>query len=243
MSNGWVSVYGNPARYNSTLPTITDGDGAAIAVDSNGRILLSPVTGASATQVQGTSAAGATTTQGNPVRGGAIYKATPVTRTDGQTADLTTDANENLNVTIATSLAGENLPLDTEGVTQKPVVSSVYSGSSFTNFAAATNANVTTVPSMIKSISCSNISAALVYIQIFNLAAAPTEDTSVPIFSFSVPAGSATQPGIRELGSEFFGEAGYYLSAGLSWGISVDSDNWDSTGITASNHVVNGIRV
>lgn len=200
-------------------------------------------TGAGAGEVQGTSAAGATTTQGNPVRIGAKYKATPATRTDGQTSDLVTDVNENLKVTLATAISGENNPLDTTGVTQKPVISSSYSGTAFTNFGAASNANVTTVPTMLKSISAHNENAAVRYLQVFNLAAAPTEDTSVPLFSFTIPAGTAAAPGRCNVGAEFFGEAGYYLSAGLSWGISVDKDNWDSTGVTVTEHIVNGVRV
>lgn len=55
------------------------------------------------TEVQGTSEAGTSTNQGNPVRVGAKYKATAVTRTDGQTADLVTDASENLKTTDATA--------------------------------------------------------------------------------------------------------------------------------------------
>lgn len=150
---------------------------------------------------------------------------------------------ESLNVTQATSQAGENLPLDTTGVTQKPVVSSSYSGQAFSNFGAASNASVTTVPTMIKSIHAQNENAAIRYLQIFNLAAAPTDDTSVPIFSFEIPAGSGTVPGVVAIGADFFGEAGYYLSTGLAWGISVDPDVFDLTGVTAGEHQINGVRV
>lgn len=174
---------------------------------------------------------------GNP----ANYNASPATRIDGAASALEVDPVGNLMTTLATASAGENLSQDVVGVAQKPVISSVYTGTVFTNFGAASNASITTVPSMIRSISCHNENAAVRYIQIFNLAAAPTEDTSVPIFSFTVPAGTAAAPGIRTIGSEFFGENGYYLSAGLSWGISVDKDNWDSTGVTVTEHIVNGI--
>lgn len=172
-----------------------------------------------------------------------IYHATPTTRTDGQGGPLESDTSGNLKVTDATAKAGENLPLDVHGVAQKAVVSSSYSGQAFSNFGAATNASVTTVPTMLKSIHAQNENAAIRYLQVFNLAAAPTDDSSVPIFSFAIPAGSATNPGICDKGSEFFGEAGYYLSAGLSWGISVDPDVFDNTGVTPGEHQVNGIRV
>jgi len=146
-------------------------------------------------------------------------------------------------VTNATAQAGENLPLDVQGVAQKAVISSSYSGQAFSNFGAATNASVTTVPTMLKSIHAQNENAAIRYLQIFNLAAAPTEDSSVPIFSFEIPAGSGTVPGLSIIGSEFFGEAGYYLSAGLAWGISVDPDVFDANAVTAGEHQINGIQV
>lgn len=146
-------------------------------------------------------------------------------------------------VTNATAQAGENLPLDVQGVTQKAVISSSYSGQAFSNFGAATNASVTTVPTMLKSIQAQNENAAIRYLQIFNLAAAPTEDSSVPIFSFEIPAGSGTVPGLCQIGAEFFGEAGYYLSAGLAWGISVDPDVFDAATVTAGEHQINGVQV
>lgn len=172
-----------------------------------------------------------------------VYKDTLPTLYDTETLTFQSDINGNLKITIATAIAGENIAQDTQAVTQKPIVSSGYSGRSFTNFGAASNANVATVPTMIKSIHAHNENAAVRYLQVFNLSAAPTEDTSVPTFSFTIPAGTAAAPGRATIGSEFFGENGFYLSAGLSWGISVDKDNWDSTGVTVTEHIVNGIYV
>jgi len=122
-------------------------------------------------------------------------------------------------------------------------IAAASSGTAFTNYGAATNASVVAAPAMLRSICCTNISASLVYLQVFNLATGPAEDSSVPLFSWAVPAGTSTQPGIRAVGADELGAAGYYFSTGLAWGISVDADNWDSTGITASNHTINGIRV
>lgn len=172
-----------------------------------------------------------------------VYRATLPVLYDTETLTFQSDVNGNLKITLATSIAGENIAQDTQAVTQKPIVSSGYSGRSFTNFGAASNANVSTVPTMVKSISAHNENAAARYIQIFNLSAAPTEDTSVPIFSFTLPGGTALIPSVVKIGSEFFGENGFYLSAGLSWGISVDKDNWDSTGVTVTEHIVNGIYI
>lgn len=48
-----------------------------------------------------------------------VYKATPVTRQDGQDADLVMDANENVKTTLATALAGEDLTNDVQKVEQR----------------------------------------------------------------------------------------------------------------------------
>jgi len=191
-------------------------------------------------EVQGTSAAGSTAKQGNPVRIGAKYKATPVTRSDGETSDLVTDINENLKIVEQQAPQYENNTDGVASVAHKPVVSSTYSPTAFSNFGAANNANVKATNAQIFSIEAQNENAAIRYLQIFNLAAAPTDDSSTPIFSWAIPAGTANNPGICERGRDFFGQGGYYLSTGLSWGISVDPDVFDNTGVTAGEHQVNG---
>ena len=40
MANGTQTVDGQPGRYNATLPTLNDGQGAALEVDSSGRLLV-----------------------------------------------------------------------------------------------------------------------------------------------------------------------------------------------------------
>lgn len=75
-----------------------------------------PSAGVAGTEVQGTSAAGSTTNQGYPVRLGAKYKATPATRTDGQTSDLVTDAAENLMTTLGTALKGLISGVETDSI-------------------------------------------------------------------------------------------------------------------------------
>lgn len=172
---------------------------------------------------------------------GGEYRASATTYADGDAVVNQYDANGNLKITAGTKIAGEDLENDTLGVTQKTVVGSTYSGTAFTNYGAANNANVKAAAGMIKSIRAQNENAAIRYLQIFNLAAAPTDDSSVPIFSFEIAAGSGTVPGVTEVGSNFFGEGGYYLSTGLSWGISVDPDVFDNTGVTAGEHQVNGV--
>lgn len=169
-----------------------------------------------------------------------IYHTTPSTRTDGQGGPLETDNAGSLLVKETYQPQYEDNTNQVAGVAQKPVVSSTYAPTAFSNFGAASNANVKATNAQLFSIECQNENAAIRYLQIFNKASGPTEDSEVPIFSFPIPAGTAAAPGICSRGRDFFGAAGYYLSTGLSWGISVDPDVWDSTGITAGEHQING---
>lgn len=161
--------------------------------------------------------------------------------TSGDPVDFQFDANDNLLVSQGTLLGGEDLTNNTQGVTPKPVVSASYSGGAFSNYGAAVTANVKNSAALIKSIHAQNENAAIRYLQVFNLAATPTDDSSVPLFSFAIPAGTAAVPGIVEIGENFFGSNGYYLSTGLSWAVSVDPDVYDLTGVTAGEHQINGV--
>ena len=147
------------------------------------------------------------------------------------------------NVGLKSLIAGEDVDNHVLGTLPKPAISALYSPIAFTNFGTAAKANVKSVPGHIFSIDCQNENAAVRYLQIFNLAANPIDDSSVPLFSFMIPAGSGTTPGIRSFGREFFGEGGYYLPTGLSWGISVDPDVFDETGVTVGEHQINGTYI
>lgn len=111
----------------------------------------------------------------------------------------------------------------------------------FTDYGSNSKLSVVVGPATLMSFSCQNENAQIRYFQIFNLAAAPTEDSSVPLFSFAIPGGNANWPGYRAEGEEFFGKDGFYLGTGFAWGISVDPDVFDSTGIVVGEHQVNGI--
>lgn len=96
--------YGNPGRYNSTLPTVPDGEGAALAVDANGRLITVGGGTGSAAQVEGTSADNAAAT-GNPVLTGAEYNASAPTYSDGDVANNQADVNGNQKVTLSGTAA------------------------------------------------------------------------------------------------------------------------------------------
>lgn len=195
-----------------------------------------------ATAVEGGSASGTADT-GSPVKVGGVYNSSAPTLDNGDRGDLQMDSSANAKMTLATQLAGENLTDDVLGTAIKPVVSATYSGTAFSNFGAATNANVKASAGMLKAISCQNENAAIRYLHVYNKASAPTEDSEVPIFAFAIPAGTAAAPGIITMGENFFGTSGYYFSTGISWGVSVDPDVFDANAVTAGEHQINGIYV
>lgn len=92
--------FGQPAVYNSSAPTLTDGDDSALNVDVSGNLkTVSGGTGASANEIQGNAASGATDT-GNPVKTGGISRTTQPTLTDGQRGDTQLDTRGNTKVTL-----------------------------------------------------------------------------------------------------------------------------------------------
>lgn len=170
------------------------------------------------TNAEGQVASGATDV-GNPVKVGGRYNNSPPTLTDGQRGDAQLDVNANVKVTQATLLAGEDIPNNVLGVLSKPIASSSYSPSRYTELTQVTKANIKASTGNVVSIFCSNINAAVRYFQIHNKATAPVA-TDVPAYSFPIAAGSSTVPTILKLGTEFFTDAGVNFSAGIGWAIS-----------------------
>lgn len=196
-------------------------------------------TGASSDQIQGTAADNAASV-GNPVKVGGRYESGTDTYADGDVGDLHIDENGNLKTTLATSVAGENITQDVLGTNSKPVVSSTYSGTGFMAPLNDVDISVKGSAGNILSLTCSNINAAVRYLQVFNKATAPAA-SDVPVFSFVIAAGTSTAPAIREIGKEFFGEGGHYLSSGVAIGVSTVAGSF--TAATTTDHTINGTFV
>lgn len=138
-------------------------------------------------------------------------------------------------------IAGEDLTNNLQAIAPQNVVSASYSATGFANAGAATKANQKASAGMLRSIRASNVNAAIRYLQVHNKASAPAGGDTA-IFSFAIPAGTATAPGITEIGAEFFGLVGYYLSLGVSWAISTTSGTFTDSA-TAAEHNTNGSYV
>jgi hypothetical protein len=189
--------------------------------------------------VGGNVAAGATDS-GNPAKIGGKYNTSAPTLTNGQRGDIQLDASANVLVSLATQIAGEDIANLVLGVQAKPVASATYSALASTSFGTSTAISAKATPGNVKSITCSNTNAAVRFMQVHNKASAPAS-TEVPIFSFSIPAGTATAPGIREIGAEFLGDGGYFLSTGVAFGISTAAATY--TAATAADHQFNATYV
>ena len=89
MAAGGQSINGQPGRYNSSLPTINDGAGAALAVDSKGRIITAP-SGGLATIADGAASANASLIIGGE------YSSTPPILTNNTVSTLQLDSSGRL---------------------------------------------------------------------------------------------------------------------------------------------------
>lgn len=193
--------------------------------------------------VGGTVAHGAADS-GNPIKIGGKYNSSAPSLSNGQRSDIQVDSAGNLKNSLATLLAGEDIlgnggqSGQVLGVIQKPVVTSGYSGSRFTNIAVVTKANLKNAAGLFLSVYVTNVNAAVRYFQVHNKATAPAA-TDVPVLSFPIPAGTATVPGVLYLPNDFFLENGDYLATGVGWAISTTLGTFTDSA-TAAEHTING---
>jgi hypothetical protein len=200
---------------------------------------ISGGSGASAPQVQGTTAIGSASL-GNPVYVGAIYETSPTVLTNGQRAALHTDVNQNLLVSLNTLIFGEDSANNLMATQNKPVASSTYTGTSFIAVLNDVDISVKGSAGNLLSITCTNINAAIRYLQIHNKASAPASGETA-ILSFPIPAGTSTAPATVSVGRDFFGQHGHYFSTGIAVGVSTAAATF--TAATTTDHVVNGTFV
>lgn len=109
----------------------------------------------------------------------------------------------------------------------KPIAAATYSPSVYANLGAATTANIKASPANLYSVSVTNANATIRYFQVFN----NTNGSTVTLlWSFPIPPSTGLQ-----LGRGFFSEAGFYLSAGLTFGVSTTINSYVAA--TAADHI------
>lgn len=169
-----------------------------------------------------------------------VYQASPSALTDGKAGAIRVSSNRAVKIDADTLAAGEDLTNNVLGVAHKPVASSTYSGTSFVAVLNDVDISVKASAGNLLSISCSNINAAIRYLQLHNKASAPSAGETAT-FSFPIPAGSGTAPSTVTIDRDFLGPNGHYFSTGIAVGVSTAAATF--TAATTTDHVVNGTYV
>lgn len=166
-----------------------------------------------------------------------VYQSSPDTLTNNQAAAMGLDNKRNAKVVEQFVPKAE---LNTEGimgVAFKPTLqaSALISPATYQNAGAATKANIKGSAGNVMSIQVTNANASARYFQIHNKATAPAGSDNALEWYF-VPAGTAANPGILELGADFFNSS-IYCSLGIGWAISTTAASFTDSA-TASDHTV-----
>jgi hypothetical protein len=149
------------------------------------------------------------------VRPQAVYNSTPPTVTNTNRVDL--QANVNGQLLVAQEVT-----------------------SHFYNVATDIDISVKASAGRLKSIRATNDNAAVRYLLIHNKASAPVGGDA-PIAAYPIPAGTPTNPGVIELGKDFFLDNGLVLSTGIAVAISTTAATY--TAATVAEHTVAGMYV
>lgn len=121
---------------------------------------------------------------------------------------------------------GEDLPNNTQGVTNKPVISSTYSF--LTDIGAALVSHVSkNTPGQLAAFAASNESAARLFFQVWD---STTVGTGTLKAILAVPAGSATVPGFGSMSLSDFGANGLNCATGVAWGWSTTAGTYSAVG-------------
>ena len=161
------------------------------------------------------------------------YLSTPPSLTNNQIESLQLDASGNTKTTLATLIAGEDLTNNVLGTLPKPVNGSQYAPSTYQQFASVTKANIKATAGNVFFFRITNANAAVRYFQLHNKASAPAGGDTAQL-SFLVPAGTATAPGIFELGINELAPSEYF-STGIGWAVSTTASTFTDSA-TAADH-------
>lgn len=243
--------HGLPGIYNLSPITLADGNGAALALDSQGRVKVAAdintgdieigaveiKNGATDDRLSVVLEDAASTGGEGMILLGAVRQDTvsSSTSTDGDYGYLKGDSVGNLRTREYLAPTSEDNTNGVIGTIDKPVAASTYSGSWANSFATATKLNAKATGGTALSATASNSNAAVRYFQVHNKASAPA-GTEVPIISIPIPAGTAAAPGQLILPKSFF--QNYFFSTGVGWAISTTSATFTDSA-TASEHIVN----
>lgn len=110
------------------------------------------------------------------------------------------------------------------------VATAIGSPKLYTNFGVETLRSIQATPSQLLSVRCTNINAAIRYLQFYNVVTL----AGAPLYSEPMAAGSSTAPSSLILDNTFFGANGKYFDTGLYMCISTTPTFY--TAATATDH-------
>lgn len=144
----------------------------------------------------------------------------------GQVSPLQSDSLSNLNTTLFTALAGEDLTNNVMATIIKPLAVNTYTPSAFQNLGANATLNVKSTAGIVLSLTCINKTASVRYICLYNSA---TTASGAPLEQFLLPGNSCIV-----IGTDYFTLAGKYFSTGIAFGVSTTVDTY--TAASATDH-------
>lgn len=220
---------------NTSLVT-SDGDYAPLQVGSTGALKVDIASGGG---TGGTSANDeAAFTEGSssttPVAG--YYNSSEDTLSSGVTAAIGIDSARNVKTHEQYAPLAEDNTNQVIATQVRPVSGSTYSPSLYAPMTQVTKNNIKSSAGNVKSIYITNANAAVRYFQLHNKATSPA-GTDVPYISLPIPAGTANNPGVLSLGSEFFTIGGRYHSTGIGWAVSTTLTTFTDSA-TNTEHIV-----
>mgnify|MGYP001592237760 CR=1 FL=1 len=168
---------------------------------------------------------------GNPVKIGGVYQGTAQVYASGDRTDLQTDASGYLKNVEQYAPGYEDNTNGVAGVLMKPVNSSTYQASLFTNLGGSVASIVKASAGNVYSAYACNLSGSVAWLQFHNVATVSPQG-SVPVYSFMLPPGTT---------NVFIGDRDFSPSHNFTTGIAVSigtaAGTLGTTGLTAANFV------
>ena len=221
-----TTKFGLPGIYNTSLPTLNDQDGAALAIDVNGKVLLGAST-ATIGAVVGNVASGVADS-GAPVKVGAVYNSAQQSFSTGKRTDLQSNVNGYIYTDETFAAGAEDNSNFLLATAVRPLAVSTYSWTRFQNLGANATLNVKASAGNVFALYMFNTTATVRYAQLHNTATVPAGG-AVPLYSFLLPANGSVL-----IDSAFFGSVGANFSTGIAFACSTTDATY--TAATATDH-------
>lgn len=195
-----TTKFGLPGIYNTSLPTLNDQDGAALAIDVNGKVILGGST-ATIGAVVGNVASGVADS-GAPVKVGAVYNSAQQTFTTGQRTDLQSNVNGYLYTDETFAAGAEDNANGVFAYAEKSLAVSTYSPTAAQSNSFTTT-NLKASAGNLLGFICQNTTGSDRYLQFHNTATTPSGGGTAQN-KFLIPAGAMVVLGKNDWGGPLY---------------------------------------